>query len=246
MKQIGLLGYGRFGKVLHSILKDDFDVLIYDPKHNQKDNFTSEENIFKLDTIFYALPISAFENALKSHLKYLNEKTEPKLLIDVLSVKLYPKQIFEKHLPRHINALLTHPLFGPDSIKSNGLAHQPIMIDQFRATNEQYMFWKNYFQNKKLHVLEMTADAHDKSAAYSQGLAHFFGRVLDVFGIQETPLDTIGAKKLFDVKEQACNDSWQLFTDLQQKNPYTKEMRIKLGKAYREVYEKLETKEENK
>ena len=39
--------------------------------------------------------------------------------------------------------------------------------------------------------------------------------------------------------EQTCNDSWELFTSLQNYNPYTKKMRIKLGKAYDRLYNKL-------
>ena len=39
--------------------------------------------------------------------------------------------------------------------------------------------------------------------------------------------------------EQTCNDTWQLFYDLQTLNPYTKKMRIKLGKNYDQLYNQL-------
>jgi len=32
MKTISIIGYGRFGQVLHRLLKDDFSVVLYDRK----------------------------------------------------------------------------------------------------------------------------------------------------------------------------------------------------------------------
>ena len=54
-----------------------------------------------------------------------------------------------------------------------------------------------------------------------------------------TPIDTVGATKLLEVEEQTCNDTWELFINLQHYNPYTKEMRIRLGEAYDKLYNKL-------
>jgi hypothetical protein len=83
------------------------------------------------------------------------------------------------------------------------------------------------------------AEEHDKLAANSQGVTHFTGRLLDEFGMEKTPIDTVGATKLLEVKEQTCNDTWELFINLQHYNPYTREMRIALGEAYDNLYNKL-------
>src|SRR3989338_13120 len=104
--KIGIVGFGRFGEVLASVLKDDFKVLVYDIKDQKKKaermgvHFLSLEKILECDTIFYAVPISKFEGVLKSHLQYFKKSKKPKLLVDALSVKVYPKKIFEKHLPK--------------------------------------------------------------------------------------------------------------------------------------------------
>ena len=37
MKKIGIIGYGRFGKVLHDLLLKTFDVLVYDFNKSMKD-----------------------------------------------------------------------------------------------------------------------------------------------------------------------------------------------------------------
>jgi prephenate dehydrogenase len=53
-------------------------------------------------------------------------------------------------------------------------------------------------------------------------------------------MDTVGTKKLLEIKEHTCNDSWQLFSNLQQYNPYTPDMRKKFTQALEEVVNKLE------
>jgi arogenate dehydrogenase (NADP+), plant len=192
--------------------------------------------VYASDVIFYAVPISQFETVIAEHRKYF----EPRhLLIDVLSVKLHPAKIFNKYLSgSKTQALLTHPMFGPDSSQS-GFEDLPIIMDRFKTSADTYGFWKDYFETKKLRVIEMTAEEHDKAAANSQGLTHFLGRLLDDYGLEHTPIDTMGTQKLLEIKQQTSSDTWQLFNDLQHYNPYTKQMRLKLGDAYDKVYNKL-------
>jgi len=229
MKKIAIVGYGRFGKILHRLFRDDFEVGIF---HHDSD----PKKIFAFaNTIFYCVPIESFEGIIKKHRAYVNKH----LLIDTLSVKEHPKKIFAKYL-RNTNgrSLLTHPLFGPDSSK-DGFARLPIVLDKNTATDDEYLFWKSYFADKGLIVVEISATEHDKLAAQSQGLTHFIGRLLEQMKIHPSPIDTMGTKKLFEVMQQTCNDSWQLFENLQTYNPYTKKMRIQLGSAYEKLYEKL-------
>jgi len=227
-KTVAIVGYGRFGRVLKRLLKDDFSLIIV-TRENPKE-------IQKAEVVFYAVPISSFEKVLKSHQKYFKDDH---LLIDVLSVKVYPKKVFEKILKgKKTQAMLTHPMFGPDSSK-NGFLGLPIVLNQFKASSQNYQFWKDFFQKKGLRVVELKAEEHDKMAAYSQGVTHFIGRLLQKFNFKKTPIDTLGARKLQEVMEQTCNDTWQLFFDLQTFNPYTKTMRLKLGKAYDFLFNKL-------
>jgi arogenate dehydrogenase (NADP+) len=244
MQTITIIGYGRFGKVLYRLLKDDFDVQIYN--RSRIPNPPAGEIIihdlkkaYERDVIFYAIPINAFEKVLSEHKKYLRDEH---VLIDTLSVKMHPKKIFIKQLKNtKIQALLTHPMFGPDSV-GQGFEGLPIIIEQLTINDKNYTFWKDYFEKKSLHVLEIKAEEHDKLAADSQGLTHFIGRLLEEYGMKKTPIDSIGTQKLLEVKEQTTNDTWQLFTDLQQYNPYTKNMQVKLGDAYEKIYTKLQAK----
>jgi hypothetical protein len=112
-------------------------------------------------------------------------------------------------------------------------------MDRFKTDAGNYKYWKDYFASKKLKVVEMTPDQHDRMAANSQGLTHFVGRLLEEYGLGDSPIDTLGARKLLAIKQQTTGDSWQLFNDLQHYNPYTKKMRLQLGEAYDKVYNKL-------
>lgn len=230
-KRISIIGNGRFGQTLFRLLKDDFEISIYTRSGN-----VSIEKIYESEVIFYAVPIASFEEVIKTHKKYFKPQH---ILIDVLSVKMHSAEVFEKYLQNtKTQALLTHPMFGPDSSK-NGFENLPIILDKFKSNEQTYNFWKTYFKGKKLVVIEMSAKEHDKLAANSQGLTHFIGRLLGEFGMESTAIDTIGAKKLLEVKEQTCNDTWELFLNLQHYNPYTKDMRIRFGAAYDKLYRKL-------
>ena len=225
--KVGIIGLGRFGKLLANILKDDFELLSFDKEGSGN---ASEEEVLACDTIFYAVPIGRFREVLEEHAKVFSKDKSPRVLIDVLSVKVFPKQVFEELLPDTCEAMLTHPMFGPDSVSEEGVKGQRIVVDSFRAKKETSKFWCDFFEKKGLEVVKLSAEKHDKLAASSQGLAHFIGRVLDELSLEATEIDTLGAKKLLEIKEQTCNDSWELFTDLQTKNPYTTEMRVRLGR----------------
>ena len=55
--------------------------------------------------------------------------------------------------------------------------------------------------------------------------------MLKEFGIKKTSIDTQGFRDLLDLVDQTCNDSWELYTDLQLYNPYTKKMIMNLKES---------------
>ena len=244
IKKISIVGFGRFGKVLYDLMGPDFEITIYDKNKKayqdikilKKDKIAKNiKEIYQSQAIFYAVPIECFENVISNHRKYFKNH----ILVDVLSVKQHPANIFKKYLKgTSARATLSHPMFGPDSSKY-GFKNFPIVLNKFTASSQEYTFWKKYFSKKGLRIVELSAKEHDKLAANSQGVTHFIGRLLADFGFKPTLIDTLGSKKLQKVMGQTCNDTWQLFLNLQNYNPYTKQMRIKLGSSYSKLYNKL-------
>ncbi len=242
---ISIIGYGRFAKVLLRLLGKDFQITIYNRsnKDYSKEGWGSNisassslKEIYKTDVIFYCVPIPTFKDVIKTHKKYMNSHN---LLIDVLSVKVHPKKVFDKYLKgTNIQAILTHPMFGPDSAKES-FEKLPVVINQYKADDNNYTYWKNFFLSKKLNVIEMSASKHDQLASKSQGVAHLIGRILKEYKIKPTPIDTLGAIKLQEVMDQTCHDTWELFEGLQNFNPYTTKMRKSLNNAYIKIESKL-------
>ncbi|MFO8065575.1 MAG: prephenate dehydrogenase/arogenate dehydrogenase family protein, partial [Spirochaetia bacterium] len=169
------------------------------------------------------------------------------VVVDTCSVKLYPVDVMRRHLPEEVGILATHPMFGPDSAK-NGIEGLPLIYwpERSVARDEHGAqgggeepggvdWWPEWFASVGLRTIRMSPDEHDHEAAYTQGITHFIGRVLDDLSVRPSPIGTVGYQKILDVVEQTCNDPLQLFLDLQRYNPYTTEMRAKLKASLERV-----------
>ena len=69
----------------------------------------------------------------------------------------------ENHLDNNIGIIATHPMFGPDSFISNN--RLKMMMHNTRDVNDQYTFWRRFFIDQGIQVIEMSPDQHDKLAA---------------------------------------------------------------------------------
>ncbi len=229
MEKVGIIGYGRFGKLLEKLLSKEFDVSIYDPALKN----SNEDDVLQADTIFVATPIREFENVIKHIATKLNNST----VIDLCSVKIYPVDMMKKHLPENIGIIATHPMFGPDSIDANDKLN--FVMHKVRDEQNCYEKWKNFFK-KEFNVIELTPEEHDKLAAESQSIVHFVARALKEFGVKSSAIDTQGFKNLLTLVDNNCKDTWELFSDLQNYNPYTKAMFKKLEVSCNTIKSKLD------
>jgi len=237
MSSLGIIGFGRFGRILGKIFLDDFEVKAYDPNPVQEQigtELTDLGTVLKEETIILAVPISIFKNVVIDIAPRLKKSCT---IMDVCSVKVYPVSVMKDNLPKSVNIIGTHPLFGPDSIcQAESLK---IMMCNVRETKNQYSKWTSYFSSKNMQVVEMSPEEHDKLASRTQGITHFIGRSLMNAGINPTLIDTLGFSELYKVIEQTCNDSWELFMDLQNYNPYTQSMIDDLENSIAEISNRI-------
>ena len=236
MNRVSIIGFGRFGAMLHSLLSKGFVVDVFDKNSidNSDVNEVSLEDALQNETIFIAVPIRDFENLVKDISKKISSG---KTVIDVCSVKVFPKKVMLDNLSNETDIIATHPLFGPDSLKDSGSV---MTMESVRNTLGRYDFWKNYFESQNISIEEISAEEHDMMAARSQGLTHFVGRVIDDFGTNQTRIDTEGYKALHKLVNQTCNDTWELFEDIQNFNPFTEKMISELNESFEKISEIIE------
>ena len=235
MNKVSIIGYGRFGAMLHALLSKGFEVDVYDKKqiNNSDVNEVSLKDALKNETIFIAVPIRDFESLIH---EIKNDIRGNKTVIDVCSVKVFPKNVMTQNLSAEIDIIATHPLFGPDSLKDSGSV---MTMESVRDSYGRFEFWKNYFDSQSITIEEISAEEHDMMAARSQGLTHSVGRVIDDFGTDQTRIDTEGYKALHKLVNQTCNDSWELFEDIQSYNPFTQKMVSELSESFKKINEIL-------
>ena len=140
--------------------------------------------------------------------------------------------------PEKVSILATHPIFGPDSA-SDSLKDHKIFLSPIRIAQKRYQKIKSYLASKELVLIESTPEDHDEQIAVSLSLTHYIGRALSEFGAAPLGIDSEGYKRLLHILEVVENDTWQLFYDMHQFNPYAKEKRRDFLKAMQNINDKL-------
>ena len=74
-------------------------------------------------------------------------------------------------------------------------------------------------------MIEATPEDHDRQIAVSLALTHFIGRALSEFGAEPLEIDTEGYSRLLHILDVVTHDTWQLFVDMHQYNPFAGETR---------------------
>jgi len=222
--KIGIIGFGRLGKLIVKNLAQDFTLIVYDKIDCHKEIIQAGATpgtlteVCKAKIIIPFVPISAFESVIKEISPIIQDKT---LVIDVCSVKTHPIMVMEEHLPKNIQILGTHPMFGPDSAKTTLMGSKIVLCKQ-RVEEKFYLEIKAYLEKFGLKVIEATPQKHDEEISHSLLLTHYLGRGLLDFGASALEIDTAGYRRLMKILGTVENDSWQLFEDMNTYNPYAK------------------------
>ncbi len=238
---VSIYGFGRFGKLWSEILAEDFQVKVYSRSGIARRQVRTgieicdEKALFHCDALFFCVAISCLEAVLRKSSSYCRGKTT---FFDTCSVKVYPARWMQTHLPAGSKIIATHPMFGPDSYQKTD-RKLPIVMCNISADTETFDWWSHYFTAKLLQVESMSPEKHDQLTAYSQGITHYVGRLLAELQLQPTVIDTLGYRKMLEVMGQTCNDSWQLFLDLQNYNPYAMKMRKDLDASIAKINREL-------
>ena len=241
IKRVGLIGFGRFGKLIVKHLSGDFKFYVYD-KANKKEEIrksyatpSSLEEVCEKEIVILAVPISSMERTL---IKIKNLLKRNVLVVDVCSVKEYPVKLMKNILPKNVQILATHPLFGPDTA-SDSLEGRKIALCKVRVSSNLHSHIKRFLESKGLLVIETTPDKHDREIAKSLVLTHLIGRALIDMKASNVNIDTRGYRDLMRILNTVKNDVWQLFEDMNHYNKYSKKVRGKFVKSMSRINRKL-------
>lgn len=240
---IVIIGYGRFGKLLVKMLRPYGRILVIN-RNRIKDKTikqTRYKDLTLADWVIPAVPISALTEVLikiKPHLK------PGCLVMDVSSVKVMPCRWMLEHLPKEVDILGTHPMFGPDSAKY-GLKGLSMVFCPIRIKPSRLKEIMEIFRRLRLDCVIMTPAAHDREAATSLALVHYIGRALGQLKIRPQQVSTLGFERLLSVNETVTNDTWQLFNDMHQYNPYAGKARQQYLQALAKINRRIKAIDKN-
>lgn len=240
--KIGILGFGRLGRLLTRYLAQDFHVFVYEPTDRKAEiqalgaTPASLEQCCQQPAVMPLVPISEFDPVIQQIAPLLAPDS---LVIDCCSVKVRPVESMLKHLPASVSILATHPMFGPDSA-ADTLFGGKLVVCPVRIAPETYRPIEIYLQKHGLKLIETTPEAHDQQISRSLFLAHFLGRTLLELGARPLEIDTKGYRRLMKILLTVENDSLQLFEDMYHYNPYAAETKQDFLKAMQAVIQHLE------
>jgi hypothetical protein len=123
--RIGIVGFGPFGQFLAKTFVINNDVVAASRSDHSARAFELGASAYvslsdpaalfaqQLDVLLISVSIVSFERTLAALTPYMEGRDV--LVVDVLSVKDFPKKLFEERVPASCDILATHPMFGPES-----------------------------------------------------------------------------------------------------------------------------------
>jgi len=227
IKTFGVIGGGEFGGVAASCLApENSEVLGFDirpeasfPDHVERVDFS---DIKGADALVLAVPF----NALTKLVPQLQAQCKPEtLIVDVCSVKMKPEELFaNESLLDRPNTLMTHPLFGPQTLK-DGVVGKSLVVTESQGPRAEELTadWRDC----GINIVSMKAEGHDKEMAHLHALTFFVGRALLKMEIPELQLRTGYFSIMEELIEVERHHSPELFDTIQRHNPFAAAIRAK-------------------
>jgi len=245
---IGIIGTGRMGMVLGRLFdRNDTFVVRYastTQSTNRSTIFPIEEVILS-DIVFLAIPISAIAPFLRSiALKFGNNRP---LIIDICSVKIKPAEWLSTLLPKKIDCIASHPMFGPYSTKQ-GTTFQdlPWIMSPIRVKNrKRYKDLCSFLKTQGIGIFEMSPKEHDQIMSRSQAISFLFGMIGHDLDLKKNLFDTKGFSCILENQGIVESDSRELGVDILRFNPYGKIKLTQIQKILSSIQTELEIADQN-
>jgi prephenate dehydrogenase len=241
MTQVALLGYGRFGRALGSLLVESgmsfraLDPLAEVPESHRATSLP--DLVSGADLVVVAVPVPRLHSVLEELRPHLRPS---QLVLDVGSVKVKPVEALAEVLGAEIPWVGTHPLFGPLSL---AMAERPLRV--VLCPNPLHPSAagraRAFYERLGCEIVEQTPESHDRVMAHTHALTFFVAKgMIDAGSGLDVPFAPASFKALARTIETVRSDAGHLFTAIQRENPFASEARSQLLGALGAIHEQLE------
>ncbi|MRG96220.1 prephenate dehydrogenase/arogenate dehydrogenase family protein [Polyangium spumosum] len=232
MTTVALLGFGRFGAAIASLLRDaDIDVRAFDFRSPVPDEMRADslpDLVRGRDVVVVAVPVTAMRGAFESMRPLLSPS---QIVVDVGSVKLGPSAAMAQVFGAEIPWVATHPMFGPISLSRGERPLVAVVCPSEAHPRAVERVVRLYERIGCTVVLEDEA-THDRGMAWTHALAFFVAKgMLDAGAPLDIPYAPPSFQALARTVEAARSDAGHLYAALHRENPYAAEARRKLLEA---------------
>lgn len=240
-KTLGLVGVGSFGAFAAQHLAPHFDLVLHDATLDagllaQRLGARTGDLVAAAgcDIVILAVPVQRLRDALVSVAPHLRPDA---LVLDVASVKIKPTEAMRDLLPPTVSLVGTHPLFGPQSGK-DGIAGLNVAVCEIRGGRGPEVA-RFCAERLGLRVSQTTPEAHDREAAYVQGLTHMLAKIVVALDLPPMRFQTRTYELLQQMIEMVRYDSDELFRAIERENPFSEEAKRRFFAAAKELEEKI-------
>jgi prephenate dehydrogenase len=229
MRNLGFVGYGRFGRALLEIfVEQGYFVRAFDPYVGVPTEHASsslQDLATHSEVIFVAVPVAAMAESFSN----LNAVIRPHhIVVDVGSVKMAPVRAMTEAFGDRQPWVASHPLFGPVSLAraESGLR---VVVCPSAIHPSAVTAVADLYRSIGCQIIELEPEAHDRIMAQTHALAFFIAKgMLDA----EVPTDSPAAPPSFQAMartiESVRGDAGHLITTLHRENPFSAEYRRRL------------------
>ncbi len=233
---VALLGFGRFGRALGSLLEEaqipyralDSGVDVPEPVRAPG----LQGLVSGASLVVLAVPVPRTREALDSLRPHL---TPDQVVLDVGSVKVHPYADLEAVLGDAIPWVATHPLFGPVSL---ALAERPLRVVVCPSPRHPGAAVRagELYRRIGCEVIEQTPEGHDRVMAHTHALTFFVAKgMLDAGAGMDVPFAPPSFQAISRTIETVRSDAGHLFAAIQRENPFAHEARRQLLQALGEI-----------
>jgi prephenate dehydrogenase len=238
---LGIVGFGNFGRFMVNHLRSRFSISVHDRLDIADEaaqlgvRSAPLPEVAASEILVLAVPVQNMEEVLRD---LRGVPRMPELVMDVGSVKVKPLDLMARLLPKRVDIIGTHPMFGPQSGR-HGIAGLKVVLCPLR-TRRLARIRDFLARELRLEVLEMSPEKHDSEMAYIQGLTHWMAKALREIKLPDLGLATPAYHHLLKIEENLREDSSALFRTIQAENPFAASARAELMAKLRDIDREIE------